>query len=376
MKHHYDKPDHQSYPLLGTLYFYLTEGCNLKCRHCWINPTFKSTKDPGTTLDPDLFKRIMQEAKPLGLHTVKLTGGEPLLHPQFLDILSIIQKEDMAFILETNGLLCNTFVADTIASLKKPFVAVSLDGSNAATHEWVRNVPGSFDKAIQGIKNLVRAGIKTQIIMSVLRKNVKQIEAVLHLAEELEVESLKFNIITPTARGEKLHETGEVLTIKELVEIGHWIESDLASSTRLRICHSHPLAFRPLHRLFQRNYKNGICGILGILGVLSNGSFALCGIGEVVSELVLGQAGQDCLEKIWRDSPILNELRAGISHRHKGICAECLMKKKCFGSCIAQNYYRHRDLWAPFWYCEAADMAGLFPESRRVPESHLKAVNG
>ncbi len=43
------------------------------------------------------------------------------------------------------------------------------------------------------------------------------------------------------------------------------------------------------------------------------------------------------------------------------------MKGRCLGSCVAQNYYRSGSLWAPFWFCEEADAAGLFPPSRLIP---------
>ena len=109
------------------------------------------------------------------------------------------------------------------------------------------------------------------------------------------------------------------------------------------------------------------CGILGILGVLADGSYALCGIGVTVPEMVFGQAGRDRLKEIWLNSPILNQIRAGLPKRLQGVCAECVMRQVCMGSCVAQNYYRKRDLWAPFWYCEAAHRRGLFPKSRLRP---------
>jgi hypothetical protein len=43
------------------------------------------------------------------------------------------------------------------------------------------------------------------------------------------------------------------------------------------------------------------------------------------------------------------------------------MKHRCLGSCIAQNYYRSGDLFAPYWFCDLAEQAGLFPKSRQVP---------
>ncbi len=49
------------------------------------------------------------------------------------------------------------------------------------------------------------------------------------------------------------------------------------------------------------------------------------------------------------------------------VCESCLMKQRCLGSCVAQNYYRSGDLFAPFWFCDLAQAADLFPESRQVP---------
>jgi radical SAM protein with 4Fe4S-binding SPASM domain len=114
-----------------------------------------------------------------------------------------------------------------------------------------------------------------------------------------------------------------------------------------------------------------ICGIYGILGVLANGSYALCGIGETVPELVFGHASKDALSDVWSGNPVLREIREGLPRRLGGICGNCLMKGVCLGSCIAQNYYRDRDLWAPNWYCVEAHRGGLFPESRhRVRPAH------
>ena len=105
---------------------------------------------------------------------------------------------------------------------------MSLDGSDAATHEWMRGVEGCFDAAIRGIKNLVDAGLRPQVIMSLLRRNKDQMEGVVRLAESLGAGSVKFNMVQPTARGERLHEAGETLSLEELVQLGQWVETDLS----------------------------------------------------------------------------------------------------------------------------------------------------
>jgi SynChlorMet cassette radical SAM/SPASM protein ScmF len=359
----------RTYPL-NMIYFYLTEGCNLACRHCWIAPKYQTEDRIYPVLDPKLFQSIIEQAKPLGLTGVKLTGGEPLLHPQIDEILEIIRSKDLRLIVETNGVLCTPELAQKMASCKNSFVSVSLDGVNAETHEWVRGVEGCFEAALDGIRNLVRAGFTPQIIMTIMRRNRDQIEAMVRLAERLGAGSIKFNIMQPTARGERMHQSGETLAIEELIDLGDWVKGTLSATVTLPLIYSHPMAFRPLGKMFGNNGDGcGVCGILGILGVLGDGSYALCGIGETVPELVLGHAGSDQLEDIWNNSSVLWELREGMPYRFEGICGDCLMRAKCLGSCVAQNYYRSKNIWAGYWYCVEAYERGLFPDGRIQPKS-------
>lgn len=354
---------------LNTLYFYLTEGCNLRCRHCWINPKYQSSGNPGAVLDPELFRSIIEQAKPLGLSSVKFTGGEPLMHPQIELLLDIVEASGLRLVVESNGVLCTPELAAKLkAASSNTFVSVSLDGADAVTHEWVRGVEGSFNAALDGIRNLVHAGFRPQIIMTVMRRNRDQMEPLVRLAEELGAGSVKFNLVQPTERGLAMHRAMETLSIKELVELGRWVEDTLSASTALRLVYSHPMAFRPLGRMFgEKGDGCGLCGILGILGVLADGTYALCGIGESVPELVFGHTTEKRLEEVWKNAAVLNELREGFPDRLEGICAECLLKRVCLGSCVAQNYYSSRNLWGSYWYCEEARKAGLFPEARLIP---------
>jgi SynChlorMet cassette radical SAM/SPASM protein ScmF len=359
-----DKSVDRTYPL-NQIYFYLTEGCNLRCRHCWIAPKYQTGDNSYAALDLDLFKSIIEQANPLGLTGVKLTGGEPLLHPEINEILEYIQTKDLRLTVETNGVLCTPELARRMAACKDAFVSVSLDGADAGTHEWVRGVTGCFKEAIDGISNLVQVGFRPQIIMSVMRHNKEQMEQMVRIAENLGAGSVKFNIVQPTAMGEKMHESGEALDIEELVDLGKWVENTLSATTSLDLYYDHPIAFRPLGKMFGENGDGcSVCGVLGILGVLANGSYALCGIGEIVPDLVFGHAIENSLEKIWNNTSVLLELRQGLPQGLNGICGDCLMKGMCLGSCIAQNYYRNRTVWGSNWYCQLAHERGVFPHSR------------
>jgi SynChlorMet cassette radical SAM/SPASM protein ScmF len=352
-------------PPLNTLYFYLTEGCNLRCRHCWIEPPHQSAKRQYPALEPAIFRHILQQAKFLGLSSVKLTGGEPLMHPRIGELLEILRDEKIRFNVETNGVLCTPELAQEMVRSGIYHISVSLDGADADTHEWVRGVKGCFDAAIGGIRNLVAAGLRPQVIMSLMRRNVDQIEAVVCLAESVGASSVKFNIVQPTARGLKMHEAGETLSIREIVRLGEWVENELSARMKLSLHFSHPVAFRPLGKMYGKTGGScSVCSIHSIIGVLADGSYALCGIGETIRELIFGHASRESLEDVWNQHPVLREIREGLPRRLEGICGDCVMKGICLGSCIAQNYYRSGNLWAGHWYCEEAKAKNLFPATR------------
>jgi SynChlorMet cassette radical SAM/SPASM protein ScmF len=346
---------------LRQVYFYLTEGCNCACRHCWLEPKF----DPEAhlaTLPVKTFEAVIREALPLGLKWVKLTGGEPLLHPRIIELLNIVLREELALSIETNGFLCTPELATAIARIPRRFISVSLDGVDPETLAWIRGVPDAFDKAMRGIACLVGAGVRPQIVMSIMRRNVGQVEAVIRLAERVGASSVKFNLIQPTTRGKQLHEADETLGIAELIALGQHVERELAPEAKLTLHFDYPPAFNPLSRLA----NNGLytCGIKGVIGVLPTGKYALCGIGEAVPELIFGRAGTDALTDVWFRNEILTAVRSGLPKHLTGICGRCLFKGKCLGKCVAQNYYRRRDLFAPLWFCEMAEAEGLFPASR------------
>ncbi|NQU16861.1 MAG: SynChlorMet cassette radical SAM/SPASM protein ScmF [Candidatus Saganbacteria bacterium] len=361
---------------LNCLYFYLTEGCNLACRHCWIQPKYQGPGKEYPSLDFELFKSIIEQAKPLGLSSVKLTGGEPLIHPRIYEILDYIKEQNLRLVIETNGVVATPELCKKIKECNNAFVSVSIDGILPETHEWVRGVKGSWHDAVQGVKNLVAAGFRPQIIMSIMRKNKDQMEPVVRMAECLGAGSVKFNLVQPTARGEQMHKDGETLTLKELIDLGQWVENDLSKTCKIRLHYSHPMAFKPMNRMFGDNGTGcGLCGIFGILGVISNGSYAICGIGTTVPEFVFGHAAKNKLVDVWNNTPMLNEIREGLPSKLEGVCGECIMKSRCRGSCIAQNYYSTHNLFAPYWMCQQADEQGLFPQSRKVPKKELQAVD-
>ncbi|MFA6074709.1 MAG: SynChlorMet cassette radical SAM/SPASM protein ScmF [Negativicutes bacterium] len=352
---------------LNSIYFYLTDGCNLNCRHCWLAPLFTGNNEPCNFLDLDLLKDIVRQGKEIGLQSVKLTGGEPLLHPQFEAIVDFLQAEELGITVETNGVLLTEELAKKLVKSKAFHLSVSLDGVDADTHEAMRRVKDSFAAALRGIANMVTVGYKPQIIMSLTPDSAGQMEPMVRLAEEIGARSVKFNLIQSSGRGEKLHADNATLSVAQMVELGKWVEDDLSPNAKVGVFYSHPAAFKPLHRLFgsaDGGCNISGCGIKGIIGVIADGSYALCGIGLQIRELIFGNAKTDKLADVWNNSAVLQAIRADLPDKLEGVCADCVLKSRCIGSCVAQNYHGARSLYAPFWYCQTAYEQGLFPASR------------
>jgi SynChlorMet cassette radical SAM/SPASM protein ScmF len=353
-------------PPLTSFYLYLTNGCNLACRHCWISPKFVDGEpDPGDCLDLELLKKAVREAKPLGLRSAKLTGGEPTLHPHFVEIVDYLTAEGLSLTMETNGTLIDEALARHLkekSSLRH--VSVSIDGPNDEIHDSFRGVKGSFEAAVQGFKNLVEMGYRPQVIMSIHRDNLASIEEVVDLALKLNAGSVKFNPVLQMGRGQKMHQQHEILDVEWIFNIISFIRGPLQEDTPVRLIIDTPLALYSVKDLVGRR-KTGACRILNILGILGSGDTALCGVGTTIPELCFGNLRLNTVTAIWRQNSTLQLLRTKIrSSDYSGICKSCIHVKQCLTWCPALNYQNTGELISPAWFCMQAYRDGIFPETR------------
>lgn len=354
-------------PALRVLYLYLSAGCNLHCRHCWITPTFVHGKPvPGECLDFKLLKGAVAEAKPMGLAAAKLTGGEPVLHPEFRRIVDFLTAEKLEMTLETNATLIDRELAFHLAQnsgVRR--VAVSLDSPVAEEHDRFRGVRGAHADAVRGIGHLVSAGLRPQIIMSVYRENTDRIEALIELALRLGANSVKFNPVTPSGRGAELHRQGQGLSFDELLALVHRIRGPLQDRYPIHLSAMVPPAMSSLRELLRYGGDGAGCHVRHILGILGTGEMALCGIGRNIPELVFGRLGQDSLRDVWMTHPVLVQMRKDLAGPFPGVCGDCLHAGKCLTHCLAHNYEATGKLVTPSALCAEADRRGVFPATRR-----------
>jgi MoaA/NifB/PqqE/SkfB family radical SAM enzyme len=160
----------------------ITNECNLACLHC-IEESGPGKAFPDE-LDRDQVMRVVDELMAHDVPYLSFSGGEPMLHPHFFDMVERVTSRGSQLKIETNGHYLTPENCSRLAALGVKAVQVSLDGATSATFGRMR-VRGQFDRTIEGIRNLVAAGVTVEINFSPAKFNLHEIGAVVDLAHEL-----------------------------------------------------------------------------------------------------------------------------------------------------------------------------------------------
>lgn len=161
--------------------------CNLSCRHCLVEAGPKATQ---RHVPADGVRRVAAEHAALGGEEIWITGGEALLHPEWLEILQFCRAQPSFRVvgLQTNGALLGDAHVDALRALRFEglSIQVSLDGGAPGTHDPVRG-RGRFVEAVNGIRRLAAAGLGEHISVAFteMRHNMKDVPALLAIVERL-----------------------------------------------------------------------------------------------------------------------------------------------------------------------------------------------
>jgi len=162
--------------------FNITYRCNNNCRHCWLRiPSNSPEKQKELSLEE--IKGIVDEARKLGCRRWYISGGEPMLRPDFIEIFDYIIKNCASYLLSTNG----TLITPKIAQLMKKRGAkmVSLYGATAKVHDHITRRPGSFEAATRGLSYLKEANVGFTVQITPMRDNYHQFDKMIDLAKSL-----------------------------------------------------------------------------------------------------------------------------------------------------------------------------------------------
>ncbi len=158
----------------------LTYRCNLLCSFCYNARPDRRELDTGSWLE------VLDRLRAAGTFKVVLSGGEPLLHPGFWEIAGRVRELGLVLEVYTNGVpLARPDRAERLARLAPFKVEISLHGPDAATHERLTGVAGSFDGVIAALRNLARLGVNATVKTPITRLNQDRLEEIAALVEEI-----------------------------------------------------------------------------------------------------------------------------------------------------------------------------------------------
>ena len=193
---HHSSPVSKNKPRL--IFWELTKGCNLRCIHCRATATeLSAPSDLSTQAARDIIDQIAEVSNPI----LVLSGGEPLFRSDIFQLARYGTDKGLRVALATNGTLVTKHVARMIVDSGVQRVAISLDGSDAMTHDTFRGIPGAFDAAIAGFRNLKALGMSVQINTTIARHNAHQLPAVLDMAKSIGADALHTFLLVPVGCG-------------------------------------------------------------------------------------------------------------------------------------------------------------------------------
>jgi radical SAM protein with 4Fe4S-binding SPASM domain len=186
------------------LTFSITGACNLACSHCWVEA------DPSSSsilVASETISRVMGEFRELGGEGIRFTGGEPLLHPACIDLLSLAGKMGFRTIaMQTNAILIGDEHVAALRTLDRARLSlqISLDGATAETHDLVRG-SGAFDGVLRGIRRLADGNLagNISIFFTEMRHNLEEIPALLELADSLGITTVATGALVLCGRADQ-----------------------------------------------------------------------------------------------------------------------------------------------------------------------------
>lgn len=179
-------------------YIEITEKCNSQCIYCQIaNPR-------SIDIDKYLYNSLIDQLSELNVFEIRLGGGEPLLCDEIVSMISYACSKNIAIWICTNGSLLNKKMANDLKNAGLTGVKVSLDSCIPKIHNALRGGSGSWEAAVNAIRNSKSIGLETMINYTIGVQNINEYEQMMSFGELLGCR-VATHFIMPTGRGVEYH---------------------------------------------------------------------------------------------------------------------------------------------------------------------------
>lgn len=324
----------------------ITNKCNLRCSYC---SHFSSGSDNGTDLSLEEWLLFMEELNQCAVFNVTLSGGEPLIRKDFKEIVNAIIKNRMRFSVLSNGTLLNEELAGYLKSTGRcNSFQVSIDGPGPDEHDVFRG-KGSFEKALRGLRILIKHNIPATVRVTIHKHNVKQLDEIAKLLlEDVGLRGFStnsasfFGLCRQNNADISLNVEEYSYAMEKLLELNKKYNGRISAQAG-------PLSAVYYWMQMEESIKNGIeshlgcgkltscSGVFSKMAVNPDGTMTPC---SQLSHIKIGRINKDKLKDVWQNHPELKRLRErrDIPLDSFEYCKDCKYVKYCRGGCPALAY--------------------------------------
>jgi radical SAM protein with 4Fe4S-binding SPASM domain len=326
----------------------LTYRCNLACEHCYLDAgqhpggqqvlTDEAFEDR-SELSTEECRRVVDEIAGLAPEALTiLTGGEPLLRRDILEIVEYADSRKLWVVVGTNGILVTETLASKLAAAGVRGMALSLDSLDAARHDLFRRVRGAFDNTVEGAAVLNRAGLPFIVQTTVGAHNHLELERLAEFAHStLEAKVWNLYFLVPSGRGSFVSDLTQAdydQVLDDLLRLQKSYQGRMLVNAKCAPHFIRSVLADDQGSPFLKSYAGGAGGCPAgtqYFGIRPNGDVTPCPYLPRFG----GNLKRDSLAEIWHDSDLFHTIRA--RDRLGGRCGECELAALC-GGCRARAW--------------------------------------
>ncbi|MCF0230389.1 MAG: radical SAM protein, partial [Parasporobacterium sp.] len=186
-------------PIQGT--FELTPVCDFNCRMCYVHLTADKVQQAGGLMSADEWIRLGREAVDAGTLWLCITGGEPLMHPEFKRIYRELSQMGFFITIQTNASLITDDIIELFSEFPPFLVKITVYGSNDEIYEKVCGVKDGFTRVDRGIRALKEADIQLELVTTVIKDNLNDLPNIYRYISQFGVKWYYCTSAYPSARG-------------------------------------------------------------------------------------------------------------------------------------------------------------------------------
>lgn len=303
-----------------------TRQCNLACSHCYRDA--RETADP-RELTTEQGRALIADIAATGCRVLILSGGEPLVRADLLELVEAAAAAGLRPGLGTNGTLLTPAWAARLQAAGLARAAISLDSADPAYHNVLRCSPTAWQEATAGMRACREVGLPFQVNTTVTQQNEDQILRLTDFAQEMGAVGHHVFFLVPTGRGRDI--AGDMVqaeTIERLLEA--LLRRGLGAGFEIKPTCA-PQFVRIAARLGIDTWQNGCLAGRSYCVITPHGEVQPCPYLPIAA----GDVHDQPFSAIWQGAPIFERLRAGAL---TGSCGRCKWGKQCFG-CRARAYW-------------------------------------